>query len=125
MAQLSDRNLAGLLAVRNHLARFQRTSDREARGLGTTHAQQHVLLALRGHRDPGGPTVKDVATALGVASPSAVELIARMVGAKLIERHPAATDPARRTADAPAQPGPPAPAAGPGHPSRGTPDRLN
>ena len=87
MAQLSDRNLAGLLAVRNHLARFQRTSDREARGLGTTHAQQHVLLALRGHRYPDGPTVKDVATALGVASPSAVELIARMVGAKLIERH--------------------------------------
>jgi DNA-binding MarR family transcriptional regulator len=47
-----------------------------------------VLLALRGHGDQeNAPTVKDVAAALGVASPSAVELIGRMVGAGLLERY--------------------------------------
>ena len=73
--------------MRSAIAIFERTGEREARLAGATHAQHHVLLALRGHRDrETPPTVKDVAAALGVASPSAVELIARMVGAGLLER---------------------------------------
>lgn len=87
MPHLTDRHFAGLLAVRSGIAAFERLSDREAREVGATHAQHHVMLALRGHSDPGGATVKDVAGALGVSSPSAVELIARMVSAKLLERH--------------------------------------
>ncbi len=85
MPRLTDRHFAGMLGVRSAIAIFERTGEREARLAGATHAQHHVLLALRGHRETP-PTVKDVAAALGVASPSAVELIARMVGAGLLER---------------------------------------
>ncbi len=84
---LTDRHFAGMLGLRSAIAIFERTGEREARAAGATHAQHHVLLALRGHRDrEDAPTVKDVAAALGVASPSAVELIGRMVGAGLLER---------------------------------------
>ena len=92
MAPLTERHFAGLLAVRSGIAAFQRVGEHDARVLGTTHTQQHALLCLRGHPDPAGPTVKDVAAALGVASPSAVELIARMVAATLLERHGDPTD---------------------------------
>lgn len=89
MAQrrLNDKQFAGLLGARTGLAAFTQVSEREARAVGATHAQHHVLLALRSHPDAGGPTVKDIAAALGVASPSAVELIARMVGTGLLTRH--------------------------------------
>lgn len=87
MARLTDRHFAGLLGVRSAIAAFERISEREARAVGATHAQHHVLLGLYGHGNTAGPSVKDIATALGVASPSAVELIARMVGAGLLQRH--------------------------------------
>jgi DNA-binding MarR family transcriptional regulator len=87
VGRLTERHFAGLLAVRSGIAAFERISEREAREAGATHAQHHVMLSLRGHGDPAGPTVKDVAAALAVSSPSAVELIARMVAAGLLERH--------------------------------------
>jgi DNA-binding MarR family transcriptional regulator len=90
VARLTDRHLSGLLKARNGLAGFIQLSEREARAAGTTHAQHHVMLALHGHEGDPDPTVKDVAEALGVASPSAVELIARMVAAGLLARR---TDP--------------------------------
>ena len=87
MSLLTDKHFAGLLGVRTAIAVFERTAEKDARVAGATHVQHHVLLALRGHRDvENAPTVKDVAAALGVASPSAVELIGRMVGAGLLER---------------------------------------
>jgi DNA-binding MarR family transcriptional regulator len=89
---LSEKNYRGLLAARTGLAAFVQLSERDARAAGTTHAQHHVLLALRGHDDDSAPTVKDIAAALGVASPSAVELIARMVGAGLLRRQDDASD---------------------------------
>lgn len=88
MAGLTDRHFSGLLAVRSALAAFERTGEREARELGMTHVQHHVLLSLRGHAEPGGPRIGDVARALGIASPSAVELVARMVSAGLVQRFP-------------------------------------
>jgi len=91
MARLSERRLSGLLKARNNLAEFLKASEREARTAGTTHAQHHVLLHIeqlhidQRHLDPrqgdADPTIKDVAAALGVASPSVVELISRMVAA--------------------------------------------
>ena len=90
MGRLTDRHLSGLLGARTGLAGFIQRSEREARAAGTTHAQHHVLLALNGTEGPDGPSVKEVASALGVSSPSAVELISRMVGAGLLDR---ATDP--------------------------------
>ena len=78
MSRLTDGHFAGLLGVRTAIAIFERTAEKDARVAGATHAQHHVLLALRGHRDlENAATVKDVAAALGVASPSAVELIGR------------------------------------------------
>jgi DNA-binding MarR family transcriptional regulator len=91
MGRLTDRHMTGLLGVRSGLAAFVQRSEREARVAGTTHAQHHVMLALNGSESPDGPTVKEVASALGVSSPSAVELISRMVGAGLLDR---GTDPA-------------------------------
>jgi len=90
MGRLTDRHLAGLLGVRTGLAGFVQRSELEARQAGTTPAQHHVMLALNGSESSDGPTVKEVATALGVSSPSAVELISRMVGAGLLDR---GTDP--------------------------------
>jgi DNA-binding MarR family transcriptional regulator len=90
VSRLTDRHLAGLLGVRTGLAAFVQRSEREARGAGTTHAQHHVMLALNENDHDDGSTVKEVATALGVSSPSAVELISRMVGAGLLDR---GTDP--------------------------------
>jgi DNA-binding MarR family transcriptional regulator len=81
---LSDRHLAGLLEARTGLSAYVHQSEREARALGTTHAQHHVMLAL--HRDGAGPTVKDIADTLKIASPSAVELVRRMAASGLLER---------------------------------------
>lgn len=86
MGRLTDRHLSRLLGARTGLAGFIQRSERDARVVGTTHAQHHVMLALNGSEDPDGPTVKEVASALGVSSPSAVELISRMVGAGLLDR---------------------------------------
>lgn len=86
MTELTERHWVGLLTVRSGFAAFERAGEREARALGTTHTQHHALLCLRAAPHPAGATVKDVAAALGVASPSAVELIARMVDAGLLER---------------------------------------
>lgn len=88
MAVLTDRHLAGLLAVRSAIATFERTGEREARSAGLTHVQHHALLTLRSHPEQAGPRVADIAHALGVASPSAVELVARMVAAGLLLRRP-------------------------------------
>jgi DNA-binding MarR family transcriptional regulator len=92
MSFLTQRHFRGLLAVRSGIAAFERLGERDARALGTTHTQHHVLLSLRGHAHPAGATVKDVAAALGVASPSAVELITRMGTAGLLERQADARD---------------------------------
>jgi len=92
VAALTDRHLAGLLAVRNAIAAFERTAGRESRAAGVTHVQHHALLSLRGHPEAAGPRVADVAHALSIASPSAVELVARMVSAGLLSRRPDAAD---------------------------------
>lgn len=88
VAVLTDRHYAALLAVRSAIATFERSGEREARAAGLTHVQHHVLLSLRGQPDRAEPRVSDVAHALGIASPSAVELIARMVTAGLLSRRP-------------------------------------
>jgi DNA-binding MarR family transcriptional regulator len=92
MAFLTEQHLGGLLAVRSGIAAFESRGERDARALGTTHTQHHVLLTVRGPAHPAGATVKEVAAALGVASPSAVELITRMRTAGLLERHPDSRD---------------------------------
>ena len=88
MRPLDQRDYERLLAFRTGLRRFLRWSGQQAEAAGLTPAQHQLLLAIRGHPDPGGPTVGDVAGYLLVRHHSAVELIDRAAAAGLVARQP-------------------------------------
>ena len=94
MPGLDQRDYERLLALRTGLRRFLSWSGQQAEAAGITPAQHQLLLAIRGHPDPRGPTVGEVAGYLLVRHHSAVELIDRAVGAGLAVRR-ADTDDAR------------------------------
>jgi DNA-binding MarR family transcriptional regulator len=75
-----------LLALRAGLRRFVRWSEQQAEAAGLTPAQEQLLLVVRGHPDPRGPTVGEVADYLLLRHHSAVGLVDRAVGAKLVKR---------------------------------------
>jgi uncharacterized protein YeaO (DUF488 family)/DNA-binding MarR family transcriptional regulator len=83
---LSDDDYAQLLALRTGLRRFLRWSERQARSAGLTPAQHQLLLAVRGHGDPRGPTVGEIADYLLLRHHSTVELIDRADAAGLVVR---------------------------------------
>lgn len=80
-----------LLAFRTALRRFLRWSEMKAEEAGLTAAQHQLLLAVKGHDDPRGPTIGDVADYLLLRHHSAVELVNRAQSAELVAR---AKDPA-------------------------------
>jgi DNA-binding MarR family transcriptional regulator len=86
MERLDQRDYERLLAFRTGLRRFLSWSGQQAEAAGITPAQHQLLLAVRGHPDPRGPTVGDVAGYLLVRHHSAVELIDRAVAAGLVTR---------------------------------------
>ena len=86
MPGLDQRDYERLLALRTGLRRFLSWSGQQAEAAGITPAQHQLLLAIRGHPDPRGPTVGEVAGYLLVRHHSAVELIDRAVGAGLVVR---------------------------------------
>ena len=63
-----------------------RWSEAEAKAAGLTPAQHQLLLAVRGHPDPEGPTIGDLATYLVLRHHSASELVDRAAGADLVQR---------------------------------------
>jgi DNA-binding MarR family transcriptional regulator len=75
-----------LLELRTGLRRFLRWSEERARAAGVTPAQHQLLLAVRGHPDPRGPTVGDVASYLLLRHHSAVGLVDRAEKAGLLVR---------------------------------------
>jgi len=77
---------AALLAFRTALRRFNRWSEGQAAAVGLTHAQHQLLLAIKGHDDPLGPTIGDVADYLLLRHHSAVELVNRAQAAGLVLR---------------------------------------
>lgn len=83
---LSDSDYARLLSARTRLRAFERWSADRAAEFGLTAAQHQLLLAVRGHRDPRGPTVGDVANYLLLKHHSAVELANRTQSLGLIKR---------------------------------------
>jgi DNA-binding MarR family transcriptional regulator len=83
---LDQDDYARLLGFRTGLRRFLRWSEQQAVAAGLTPAQHQLLLAIRGHDDPSGPTVGDVAGYLLLRHHSAVELIDRAVAAGLVRR---------------------------------------
>ena len=92
MARLTQRDYERLLAFRTGLRRFLAWSGQQAEAAGITPAQHQLLLAVRGHPDPRGPTVGDIAGYLLIRHHSAVELIDRAVAAGLVLRRADAED---------------------------------
>jgi DNA-binding MarR family transcriptional regulator len=90
--RLVDEDYQRLLLLRTGLRRFLRWSEDQARDAGLTPAQHQLLLAVRGHEGPLGPTIGDVADALLLKHHSAVELVQRAEAAGLLVRVPDPTD---------------------------------
>jgi DNA-binding MarR family transcriptional regulator len=84
--RLSDADYEDLLTLRTGLRRFLRWSEQQAEEAGLTPAQHQLLLAIRGHSDPRGPTIGEVADYLLLRHHSAVGLIDRADAAGLVER---------------------------------------
>jgi len=89
---LQQRHYERLLDFRAGLRRFLRWSADQAAMAGVTPAQHQLLLAIRGHPDPAGPTIREMAGYLLVRHHSAVELVDRAVAAGLVERRPDGDD---------------------------------
>ena len=83
---LPDEVYARLLALRTGLRHFERWSENAARAAGLTPAQHQLLLAIRGHGDPRGPTIGEVADYLLLVHNSVVGLIDRADSAGLVGR---------------------------------------
>lgn len=91
-ARITEADYARLLAVRTALRRFEHWSAEQAAGQGLTASQHQLLLAVRGHSDSRGPTIREVAQYLLTRHHSAVELCDRTQAAGLITRQPDADD---------------------------------
>lgn len=83
---IRDTDYARLLAVRTGLRRFERWSAEQAASEGLTASQHQLMLAVRGHGDPAGPTIRQTAEYLLIRHHSAVELADRCAKAGLIVR---------------------------------------
>lgn len=86
MGQLGDPDYQRLLAFRTGLRQFLRWSEEAAATAGVTAAQHQLLLAVRGHDDPRGPTIGDIAGYLLTRHHSVVELVDRAERANLVRR---------------------------------------
>lgn len=92
LTQLADGDYAKLLAFRTGLRQFLRWSEEQAATVGLTPAQHQLLLAIRGHPDPRGPSVGELADYLCTRHHSAVQLIDRTEQLGLITRHRSDSD---------------------------------
>jgi DNA-binding MarR family transcriptional regulator len=84
--RLVDADYQRLLGLRTDLRRFLRWSEQEAEAAGITPMQHQLLLAVRGHPGPDGPTVGDVAGSLLLRHHSVVGLLDRAEEAGLVRR---------------------------------------
>jgi DNA-binding MarR family transcriptional regulator len=84
---VTDEQYQHLLRVRSGLRRFLHWSEQQAKEAGLTAAQHQLLLAVRGHPDPRGPTIGETAAYLALKAHSAVELVDRAEAAGLISRY--------------------------------------
>jgi DNA-binding MarR family transcriptional regulator len=83
---LDQSDFEHLLELRTGLRRFMRWSDQQAQAAGLTPAKHQLLLAVRGHPDPAGPTIGEIADHLVLRHHSAVGLIDRAVSDGLVKR---------------------------------------
>lgn len=92
MASMSEDDYTNLLGFRSDLRRFLHWSEEQARAEGLTPGQHQLLLAVKGHRGPDGPTIGEVAGYLAVRHHSVVGLIDRAEKSKLVRRSQDADD---------------------------------
>jgi len=81
-----DLDYEALLRFRVAMREFSHWSEQQAAAVGLTHAQHQLLLAVKGHPDPKGPTIGDVAGYLLIRHHSAVELAGRTETLGFIKR---------------------------------------
>lgn len=84
--RITNADYARLLRLRTRLRQFEHWSAAQAASMGLTASQHQLLLAIRGHDDPDGPTIGDVADYLLVRHNSAVELVNRTQELGFIDR---------------------------------------
>ncbi len=84
--RLTDADYEDLLTLWTGLRRLVRWSEQQAEAAGLTPAHQQLLIAIRGHSDPRGPTIGETADYLLLRHHSAVGLIDRAEAAGLVER---------------------------------------
>ena len=84
--RITESDYRRLLAIRTRLREFERWSADRAAAHGLTARQHQLLLAVRGHDDPAGPTIGDVAGYLLVQHNTAVELVDRAQQLGLVRR---------------------------------------
>ena len=91
-SKLSDEDYWRLLEFRTAIRKFLQYSKTQAAKLDLTPTQHQLLLAIRGHRREGGPTIGDIAESLLIKHHSAVELVDRAEGAGLVKRRQDSVD---------------------------------
>jgi DNA-binding MarR family transcriptional regulator len=91
---LDQSDFEHLLELRTGLRRFLRWSEQQAQAAGLTPAKHQLLLAIKGHPDPAGPTIGEIADYLVLRHHSAVGLVDRAVGDGLVKR---SADPASKS----------------------------
>jgi DNA-binding MarR family transcriptional regulator len=89
---LDDRESERLLDFRIAVRRFLRWSRDQAAASGLTPAQHQVLLMIRVHTDPRGPTIGELASSLLVRHHSAAQLVDRVEELGLVRRQRDADD---------------------------------
>lgn len=83
---LGDADYERLRAFRSELREFMRWSEQAAHDAGLTPSLHQLLLVVRGHPEPGCPTIGQAAAELHVRHHSAVELAKRAEEAGLVQR---------------------------------------
>lgn len=82
----TDEDYRRLLQLRDGLRRFLRWSEQQTASAGLTPAQHQLLLAIRGHGEARGPTIRELAEHLLLRHHSAVGLIDRAEAGGLVTR---------------------------------------
>jgi DNA-binding MarR family transcriptional regulator len=84
---LEQSDFEHLLELRTGLRRFLRWSEDQANATGLTGAKHQLLLAVRGHPGPAGPTIGELADHLVLRHHSTVGLVDRAEKDGLVQRN--------------------------------------
>ncbi|MHB8511759.1 MAG: MarR family winged helix-turn-helix transcriptional regulator [Actinomycetota bacterium] len=82
-----DSEFGRLLRLRTEIRKFMHFTEQLASQAGVQPAQHQLMLAIRGHQDPRGPTIGEACEYLLLKHHSVVELIDRAEEASLVKRH--------------------------------------